>query len=254
MLQANVAAVTYIGPCYMDLAHEEAQAKELQASLDALPSDVELSQKSRVEHQLANAVKRRDEAKAELDAAMAHLNATRLESSAAIARGLARDAGAYDGAIRAMAAAEGGVLDSLTAEAAQLVNTGELKVGEEVAVVAEGRIQRAEVRRAVDEAKGTYELSLWTEVSLQGQKYEAGFSTSQPKLRTVGRRDVYANRKQKQKLSKTALALAAARAAVEARDGDGGGGGGAAAPPPPSPAPSSPEFLALLYLDAEHTL
>ena len=129
-----------------------------------------------------------------------------MESSAAIARGLTRDAGRRwrhprDGN-------RGGRRPRFsTAEAAQLVNTGELKVGEEVAVVAEGRIQRAEVRRAVDEAKGNLRALAVDEVTLRGQKYEAGFSTSQPKLLTVGRRDVYANRKPRAKLSKTALAL-----------------------------------------------
>ena len=81
-----------------------------------------------------------------------------------------------------------------------MVNSGALKVGDEVEVVEGGAMQRAQVRRVVDQAEGTYELSLWSEVSVGGQKYEAGFDTSKPKLATLARRDIYANTKQKQAL------------------------------------------------------
>ena len=91
------------------------------------------------------------------------------------------------------------VLDEVSAEAAAMVNSGALKVGEEVEVVEGGAMQRAQVRRVVDQAEGTYELSLWSEVT-GGRKYEAGFDTSMPKLVTLPRRSIYANTKQKQVL------------------------------------------------------
>jgi len=96
---------------------------------------------------------------------------------------------------------EPGVLDAVSAEAAAMVNTGALKVGDEVEVVDSGAMQRAKVRRVVDQAEGTYELSLWSLVTNFGQKYEAGFDTSQPKLATLPRRDIYANTKHKQALN-----------------------------------------------------
>ena len=74
------------------------------------------------------------------------------------------------------------------------------KLGDEVEVVEGGAMQRAQVRRLVDQAEGTYELSLWSEVSLQKQQYEAGFDTSKPKLATLPRRSIYANTKHKQAL------------------------------------------------------
>ena len=81
-----------------------------------------------------------------------------------------------------------------------MVNAGALKVGDEVEVVEGGAMQRAQVRRVFDQAKGTYELSLWSEVSLNNRQYEAGFDTSKPKLVTLPRRDIYDNTKQKQAL------------------------------------------------------
>ena len=81
-----------------------------------------------------------------------------------------------------------------------MVNAGALKVGDEVEVVEDGAMRRAQVRRVVNQAEGTYELSLWSEVKLLGQKYEAGFDTSNLKLATLPRRSIYANTKQKQAL------------------------------------------------------
>ena len=81
-----------------------------------------------------------------------------------------------------------------------MVNAGALKVGDKVEVVEDGAMQRAQVRRVVDQAEGTYELSLWSEVYFANRKYEAGFDTSRPKLATLPRRSIYANTKQKQAL------------------------------------------------------
>jgi len=143
--------------------------------------------------------------------------------------------------MRKMAAEEVGVLDEITAAAANMVNHGALKEGEEVEVVSEGKMQRAKVRRAVDEAAGTYELSLWTVVNFTTRKYEEGFDTSEAKLLTVPRKAVYANKKHKQRLSSAALALASERATNDK----------SAIATPPS---ISVVFLALLYSDAESTL
>ena len=107
-----------------------------------------------------------------------------------------------------------------------MVNVRWLKVGDEVEVVESGAMQRAQVRRVVHQAEGTYELSLWSEV-FTSSKYEAGFDTSQPKLVTLPRRDICTNTKHKQALSNEACALAAGRAAAEAS-------GAAADGPPPS--------------------
>ena len=67
-------------------------------------------------------------------------------------------------------------------------------------VVEGGAMRRAQVRRVVDQAEGTYELSLWHQIFRVRQKYEAGFDTSEPKLVTLPRRSIYANTKQKQAL------------------------------------------------------
>jgi hypothetical protein len=39
-------------------------------------------------------------------------------------------------------------------------------------------MQHAEVRRIIDDAAGTFELSLWTSIEIDGQAYEEGFNTS----------------------------------------------------------------------------
>ena len=111
-----------------------------------------------------------------------------------------RDGEKYTEAINQLVADEPDVLEEVNAEAAAMVNAGALKVGDEVEVVEGGAMQRAQVRRVVDQAEGTYELSLWREVFLAHRKYEAGFDTSKPKLATLPRRSIYANTKQKQAL------------------------------------------------------
>ena len=57
------------------------------------------------------------------------------------------------------------------------------KSGDEVEVVEGGAMRRAQVRRVVDQAEGTYELSLWSRVTHDGRKYEAGFDTLEPSWR-----------------------------------------------------------------------
>ena len=118
----------------------------------------------------------------------------------AISPGLARDGEKYTEAINQLVADEPDVLDEVSAEAAAMVNAGALKGGDEVEVVEGGAMQRAQVRRVVDQAEGTYELSLWSDVFRAGHKYEAGFDTSESKLATLPRRSIYANTKQKQAL------------------------------------------------------
>ena len=135
-------------------------------------------------------------AHAKLAEALVRTHAVMLASAEAISPGLARDSEKYTEAINQLVADAPGVLEEVNAEAAAMVNAGALKVGDEVEVVEGGAMQRAQVRRVVDQAEGTYELSLWNECWIG--KYEAGFDTSEPKLTTLPRRDIYANTKQKQ--------------------------------------------------------
>ena len=199
LLQANMAAVQAIGPAYLQAHLEQRQIDELTKAVEAL-KDGETSQRTKVEHQLAEAKKRKAKADAKLAEALARIHTVMLASAEAISPGLARDSEKYTEAINQLVAGEPGVLDEVSAEAAAMVNAGALEVGDKVEVVEDGAVQRAQVRRVVDQAEGTYELSLWSEVSRSRQKYEAGFDTSNLKLVTLPRRSIYANTKQKQAL------------------------------------------------------
>ena len=199
LLQANMAAVQAIGPAYLQAHLEQQQIDELTKAVEAL-KEGEVSQRTKVEHQLAEAIKRKAKADAELAEALDRIKAIMLASAEAISPGLARDGEKYTEAINQLVAKEPGVLEEVNAEAAAMVNAGALKVGDEVEVVEGGAMQRAQVRRVVDQAEGTYELSLWSEVFRGNRKYEAGFDTSEPKLATLPRRSIYANTKQKQAL------------------------------------------------------
>jgi len=197
LLQANMAAVQAIGPAYLLVRLEQQKIDELTAAVEAL-KDADIAHHTRAEHQLAEAKKRKAKADAKLAEALTRINTVMLESAEAISPGLARDGKKYTEAINQLVAGEPGVLEEVNAEAEAMVNSGALKVGDEVEVVENGAMQRAQVRRVVDQAKGTYELSLWSAVFYAGQKYEAGFDTSEPKLVTLPRRGIYANTKQKQ--------------------------------------------------------
>ena len=199
LLQANMAAVQAIGPAYLQAHLEQRQIDELTKAVEAL-KEADIAQRTRVEHQLAEAKKRKAKADAKLKEALDRIHAVMLKSAEAISPGLARDGEKYTEAINQLVANEPDVLEEVNAEAAAMVNSGALKVGEEVEVVEGGAMQRAQVRRVVDQAEGTYELSLWSEVSLLKSKYEAGFDTSKPKLATLPRCAIYANTKQKQAL------------------------------------------------------
>ena len=244
LLQANMAAIQAIGPAYLQQQVEQQQIDELTKAVEALKG-ADIMNRTRVEYQLAEAIQRKKKVDAKLAEPVARIEAVKLASAEAISPGLARDGERYTEALTKLVADEPGVLDEVNAEAAAMVHIGVLKVGDLVEAVAGGAVQRAQVRRVV--AFGTYELSLWTAVSTDGQKYEAGFDTSEPKLVTLPRRDIYANTKHKQALSKGARALAAGRAAAEAK-----GTGGAVAET--QPLPTFPAYLALLFLDAERTL
>ena len=243
LLQANVAAVQAIGPAYLQQHLEQQQIDELTKAVEALKG-AEIAIHTKAQYQLAEAIKRKKKVDAKLVEAVAHVDSVKLASAEAISPGLARDGERYTEAITKLVADEPGVLDEVSAEAAAMVNVGALKVGDELGG---GAMHRVKVRRVADQAEGTYELSLWSEVFFTGIKYEAGFDTSRPRLVTLPRRDIYANTKHKQALSKEACALAAGRATAEAK----GSSGAAADGPPPSTAPA---YLALLYSDAERTL
>ena len=243
LLNANMAVVQEIGPCYLAFHNEQKQIAELKASLESM-QDNAIDVRSKVEFQIAETTKSCHKAEEKLKQALERVDTIRLASAAAISPGLAMDGDKYSAAITLMTEQEPGVLEELSAAAAALVNHGALESGEEVEVVVDGKIERAQVRRA-DAVKDEYELSLWTKVSRANEPYEAGFDTSVPKLRTVPRREVYASRKYKQTLSSGALALAKSRAEAER---------GEPAPSETAPAPTSMEHLSLLYLDAERTL
>ena len=248
LLQANMAAIQAIGPAYLQQQVEQQQIDELTKAVEALKG-ADIMNRTRVEYQLAEAIQRKKKVDAKLAEPVARIEAVKLASAEAISPGLARDGERYTEAINNVVADEPGVLDQVSAEAAAMVNVGALKVGDEVEVEYDGAMQRAQVRRVIDQADdGTYELSLWTQIFIIGTEYEAGFDTSQPTLVTLlSRRDIYANTKHKQALSKEARALAAGRAAAEAK-----GTGGAVAET--QPLPTFPAYLALLFLDAERTL
>ena len=199
LLQANMAAVQAIGPAYLQVHLEQQQIDELTAAVEAL-KDADIADRTRAEHELAEAKKRKAKADAKLKEALDRIHAVMLASAEAISPGLARDGEKYTEAINQLVAGEPNVLEEVNAEAAAMVNCGALKVGDEVEVVEGGAMRRAQVRRVVDQAEGTYELSLWSEVSFANLKYEAGFDTSRPKLVTLPRRSIYANTKQKQAL------------------------------------------------------
>ena len=156
LLQANVAAVQAIGPAYLQQHLEQQQIDELTKAVEALEEADNISQRTRAEYQLAEAVKRKEKADAKLAEALAHINAVKLASAEAISPGLARDGEKYTAALNKLVADEPGVLDEVSAEAAEMVNVGALKVGDEVEVVEGGAMQRAQVRRVVDQAEGTY--------------------------------------------------------------------------------------------------
>ncbi len=199
LLQANMAAVQAIGPAYLQAHLEQQQIDELTKALEGLKETDDILQRTRVEHQLAEAKKRKAKADAKLKEALERINSVMLESAEAISPGLVRDGEKYTEALNQLVADEPDVLDEVSAEAAAMVNSGALKVGDEVEVVEGGAMRRAQVRRVVDQAEGTYELSLWSEVT-GVRKYEAGFDTSNLKLVTLPRRSIYANTKQKQAL------------------------------------------------------
>ena len=192
-------------PAYLRVHLEQQQIDELTAAVEALKEAdtiglVRWNGASTLEHQLAEAKTRKAKTDAKLVEGLARIKAIMLKSAEAISPGLARDGEKYTEAINQLVAAEPGELEEVNAEAAAMVNSGALKKGDEVEVVEGGAMQRAQVRRVVDQAEGTYELSLWSEVTLSKQKYEAGFDTSQPKLVTRPRRSIYANTKQEQAL------------------------------------------------------
>ena len=199
LLQANMAAVRAIGPAYHQQLLEQQHIDELTKAVEAV-KEADVAFRTRAEHQLAEAKKRKAKADAKLKDALDRIKAIMLESAEAISPGLARDGEKYTEAINQLVANEPDVLEEVNAEAAAMVSSGALKVGDEVEVVEGGAMQRAQVRRVVDQAEGTYELSLWREVHRLKQKYEAGFDTSNLKLVRLPRRSIYANTKQKQVL------------------------------------------------------
>ena len=291
LLQANMAAVRAIGPAYLQQHLEQQKIDELTRAVEALKKG-DVAARTRAEHQLAEAKKRKAKSDAKLAEGFARIHAVMLASAEAISPGLARDGKKYTEALNQLVADEPDVLDEVSTEAAAMVNSGALKVGDEVEVVEGGAMQRAQVRRVVDQADGTYELSLWSEVNFTDTKYEAGFDTSEPKLVMRARRGIYANTKQKQALRPDpdpnpapnpdpdpnpnnntdpnpdpnpdltlsytlnpfqVLSKEAHALAAGRAAAEAEGAGGSAVKGAPPP-PTAPAHLALLYSDAERSL
>ena len=246
LLGVNQGAIQAVGTCYLATLLELNQVKELEESLEALKKEETTSvpRLTKGEHFLEEARRRAQKADEALKAAVARVEKVALASTEAVGRGLARDTKEYKAAVVTINQQEPGELEKLSAEAAAAANVGALEVGEKVEVEFEGKLQRAEVRRA-DGESDEYELSLWREVTAKDKPYEAGFDTSAPERIKRPRVRVYAPHKGKrvikQELSAEELALAARRASLSGA-------------PPATPSPDSMVFLALLYVAGERTL
>ena len=108
LLQANMAAVQAIGPLYLQQHLEQQQIDELTKAADAL-KEGDVSQLTKVEYQLAEAMKRKKKVDTKLAQAVAHVDSVKLASAEAISPGLARDAEKYTEALTKLVADEPGV-------------------------------------------------------------------------------------------------------------------------------------------------
>ena len=87
LLQANVAAVQAIGPLYLQQHLEQQQIDELRKAVKALKKG-DVADLTKVEYQLAEAMKGKDKVDAKLADAVAHVNAVKLASAEAISPAL----------------------------------------------------------------------------------------------------------------------------------------------------------------------
>lgn len=124
-----------------------------------------------------------------------------LSTSAEIASVVADDKEAYGGAMSTMIDREPEAPDELTELVEGIGNKGELKVGAEVQVVHDGVLKRARITDKKDEK---YVVSVWVEVLVTNEPYQAGFETNgkfaPPIFLTLPRSKVYAKDKQRQEL------------------------------------------------------
>ena len=107
LLQANMAAVQAIGPAYLQVLLEQQQIDELTKAVEALKGG-DVYARTRVEHQLAEAKKRKAKTDAKLAEALDRIHAVMLASAEAISHGLARDGEKYTEAINQLV--QGGVV------------------------------------------------------------------------------------------------------------------------------------------------
>ena len=103
LLQANIAAVQAIGPAYLQAHLEQRQIDELTAAVEAV-KDADIGPRTGVEHQLAEAKKRKTKTDAKLKEALDRIHAVMLASAEAISPGLARDGEKYTEALNQLVA------------------------------------------------------------------------------------------------------------------------------------------------------
>jgi hypothetical protein len=234
--QAATAVVSMIGPLTIQKRHAKEQLEELESALQG-SNGLAINQQTRIEYRIELKKKQLNNATVALDAAFANLGECMLTTAAEISPTLARDRRAYELAMRQLDAAEPGMLQRLTARAEELMNWGELHDGELVMTDIDGSMQQAQVLRRLGE--GEYELSVLVEVVRTMLPYENGFQTSQLRVVTRKRPELYKRKTLLQELSSGARAWVSARAAH-----------GSAA----EPLHNSVAFLMLLYADAESVL
>lgn len=276
-LHMAVGTVNHLGALVAEQRRRETQLAELQRSLRNT-SELSVLTATRLEHQISQMQKSEAKAAKRLEEASSHQLHTRRETSRLISSQLSEDRDRYASALDAVEQHEPGKLAEFCALFETLANAGEVSVGAEGQVIRDGRFRRAKVVRCLGE--GQYEVSIWTQVQVVGYPYEEGFDTSAPVLQTVARAALYLkSRKERQQLSPECTLACQRRLELEsAQDLDDGsidsaGDRGSAklrrsrklssdgeniraarrgmTTPDVGFEPTSPEFLMLLYADAE---
>ena len=133
----------------------------------------------------------------EMKEAELRFSVLRIESSAAMAQSVGKSTLAYSAAMED-ADVDGSKRRALSDMVAGLVNRGELAPGSIVRVIENGELTKGRVEQRVE--GDNYSVCLWHEVGNMGMSYELGFDTTMKlqNMRTVPRRQMYANMKQRQ--------------------------------------------------------
>ena len=288
-LQIASAAVSCIGTHVAEKHQAERQYKGLQDSLDRMLKGTEnIITFSRLEVEIAHTKKRIHKELKEQEKAADYLLHVRRETSRLLTVQLAADRTSYAEAMDTLERDEPGELAKVCANFEKLANLRPVTVGDRGQVIHEGKFQQAEVIRCGPDEAGAHEgeflVSVWTEVCVSGLAYEQGFHTTAQVAKWLGRSHIYLKNKQKQKLSPEAMEAMAHRKAT-LRDAASGcqreatladlstanfapewtsyriesvrASFGLEAPTAVTAAavgPTDPEFLILLYADAERML